>query len=304
MRVLKLALLVTLVALAGACSNQEAVSRSSTKASPTSTTTVATGTGESPPAAALIRCSRGGAINVSFDGMQLRGQSRLGPSYQIYVFYKGHSVLKFASSPGFPAPIKAPGTTGATCIAKMAHYQSPVVLLYTEAGACCGATLQVAYPTSHGRYATTEFNVPATHSLSVQFLSGSLAIVTGDPRFEFLFTTGYGSFTPIVVDRFEGGRLVDVSTQFPDLIVADASNLSRTTRKQWFRTDGGFALVGEQDAWLADECRLGKAPRAWKVVEQQVYDGRYRHWMAHYEGPSYLRSLKADLVRWGYCPSA
>ena len=301
MRVLKLACLVALVALAAACADQEA-SRPSTNVVLTSASMVATGSSKpSPPADALVWCSGTKTMNVSFAGMQIRYGHFSSKGFLLDVVYHGRSVFKSVSFLGFPAPISAPVTTGDTCIAKMAGYHAPVVLVYAVAGACCASFLQVVYPTSGERYVTTVFDVASEFDIRV--LGGSLALIVGDLRFDFLFTDGAGSITPVRVMRFEGGHLVDVSTKFPQVIAADASSLSQSTKQQWYRTDGVFGFIGELEAWVADECRLGKAPQAWRTAEQQVARGRYRHWMARNE-PHYIQQLKADLVRWGYCPSA
>jgi hypothetical protein len=231
------------------------------------------------------------------------GHFRSSRGFLLDVVYRGHSVFKRYSFRGFPTPIKAPDTTGDTCIAKMARYRAPVALVYAAPGTCCASFLQVVYPTSAHNYTTTVFNIPTTTPFNIQVLHRSLAIVAGDPRFEFLFTDGVGSNSPIRVERFENGHLVDVSTQFPKLIAANASALSHSRQTQWYRADGVFAFIGELEAWVADECRLGNGRQAWQAAQQQVSRGRYRRWMAQVE-PHFLPQLKADLVRWGYCPSA
>ena len=115
-RVLKLACLVALVALAGACSNQGPISQSSTNGVLTSTSTVATGSSKpSSPPDALIWCSGTKTMNVSFAGMQIHYGHFRSKGFLLDVVYHGRSVFKSGSFLGFPAPID-------TCIAKMAGY--------------------------------------------------------------------------------------------------------------------------------------------------------------------------------------
>jgi len=219
------------------------------------------------------------------------------------VVYDGATVVHTTDVPGFPATTSAPGTNGDLCVAKMAGYRTPVALVYTLAGACCGAVLVVAYPNPSGKYAVRDFVSSGVAPFRVDLLGRSLAIVGGDPRFSFLFTDGAGSASPVRVERLEDGRLVDVSRHFPQVLAADASRLTASTHSQAYQVDRVWAFIGELNAWVADECRLGKGSPAWKATQQAVDHGRYRHWMAKNE-PHYLSQLKADLVRWGYCPSA
>ena len=106
----------------------------------------------------------------------------------------------------------------------------------------------------------------------------------------------------MLVERLEAGRLVDVSMQFPAVIAADARSLTANTHTSWYKTDGVFAFIGELEAWVADECRLGNGAAAWGA-EQEIAHGAYRQWMASIE-PHYIAQLRADLVDWGYCSTA
>jgi hypothetical protein len=305
-RVLRVGCLAAVTALAAACTSSAAVKPATTLADPTSTTlAVATLLASPPPPNALISCSGRRYTALSFAGMRIDYEVTRSPLVDLKrfdVYYRGRSVFK-TSNIYFAEPIDAPGTTGYACIAKIGERGSPVALTDEFAGSEGLTGLQVVYPVSSGRSTIRTFYFPGALPFDIRILGGSLAVVGGDTRFSFLFTDGAGSNSPIVVDRFEGDQLVDVSTRFPQLIAADAARLVASTRQQWYLTDPGWAFVGVLESWVADECRLGKAPQAWPSAEQQVTHGRYRRFMAEYV-PGFIQQLKADLVRWRYCPAA
>jgi hypothetical protein len=175
-------------------------------------------------------------MNVSFAGMQIRYGHFRSKGFVLDVVYHGRSVFKSGSFLGLPAPID-------TCIAKMAGYNAPVALVYSITGVCCASFLQVVYPTSGERYVTTVFDVASEFDIRV--LGGSLALIVGDPRFDFLFTDGAGSITPVragsssrlgpgthvlwwggqPVQRAVGFRLGLVTVQRPSLAGPDGPEL-------------------------------------------------------------------------------
>jgi hypothetical protein len=239
---------------------------------------------------------------VSFDGLQVDWlNEQIGG--ELTARYDGHVVASTKSAIGFADTIKAPGTSGNLCIARVAGTSSPVVFDYAANGACCGSTLQALYRAGSGSFKVATFGIPITGAMELAVLGGAVAVVASDIRFDFLFTDGAGSATPVQVSRFVDGRLVDVSRQFPSLIAADAKELVASTHSSWFRADGVFAFIGELNAWVADECRLGNAATAWRTAENDVAHGQYRAWMAENE-PHYLEQLGSDLLQWEYCSSA
>jgi hypothetical protein len=284
-----------------------ATSTSSSTSTPgsTSTTSVTSTTVATAPANALIWCSGPKSAAVSFDGMHVDETLSDGPPPQSVkdtdVEYRGRTVLRTSSLVGPTASISAPGTSGDACIARMAGYPSPIALLSTATGIGPATTLELVYPNSDGKYVGERFGYYP--GFDIRILDGSLAIVTGDPRFSFLFTDGAGSDWPIQILKFEGGHMVDVSTQFPSMIAADAASILRSRTRPWYRADGVYAFIGTTEAWVADECRLGNISEAWQAAEQQVAHGPYSSSMAKLE-PNFIAELKADLVQWGYCPAA
>ena len=168
----------------------------------------------------LIRCSGPLSLShasVSFAGMLVDysgGPNSVGTAGNLSVLYQGHSVFHTSSLQGFPMSIAAPETAGQLCIAKMATYATPVALAYMVGGAGLGGYVKVVYPAAAGNYSATDLAADLTYRLSVQHLGGSLALLAPDPRFSYLFADGAGSVSPVLVERFQGGRLVDVSRQF------------------------------------------------------------------------------------------
>ena len=131
-------------------------------------------------------------------------------------------VIRTDSVVGFPVIITAPLDQGLICIAKMAGYTSPVVLYFVEFGASVGPELQALYPKASGRYSSASFEAINRINFEIRMLGGSPALVLGDPRFDCLFVACVGTFSPVLIERLTGGRLVNVSDQFPSIIRAYA----------------------------------------------------------------------------------
>lgn len=286
-RAIRIGCLLAVVALLAGCASPTASGRAATTS----------GAGLQPTAHALFRCSgTGGPLRqtVSFADMQIRYSAPLRHRALLDVAYDRHTVLHRTTGNGL-------GIVD-LCVAKMAGYRTPVGLVIVGAGACCSATLQVVYPKANGEYADRNFASSSLGQIRIELLGRSLAILEPDPRFAYLFTDGAGSASPVRVMRLRAGRLIDVSSHFPQIIAKDASRLTADTHGQAYRIDGVWAFIGELNAWVADECRLGQQASAWKAAKRAVHHGRYRRWLAEHE-PRYLSQLKADLVRWGYCPA-
>jgi len=276
---------------------------SSTGSSSTARTTTSAGI---PAVNGLISCSGPSSSDVSFDGMRVDETLSGGPLRLVKDFeveYRGKNVFRSGALGLIAGSIPAPGTSGNVCIAGMAGYRKPIALARVVGASLGGASeLDIVYPVSGDEYVGTEVGFPGVPTFDIRELGGSLAIVGGDRRFLFLFTDDAGSNSPIRVLRFEGGGLVDVSSQFPQLIAADAARLISSTRQPWYRADGVDAFIGVLEAWIADECRLGNAAQAWRSAERQVRYGTYHRQMA-VSLPNFIQQLRADLGRWGYCPS-
>lgn len=256
------------------------------------------------PLGFLVSCSgsaSGSHVSFSFDGLNVDWHwTTLGK----FVLHKhGRVVMRADSVVGFPVIITAPHTQGLICIAKMVGYTSPVVLYFVVSGASVGAELQALYPKATGRYSSASFQAINRISPEIRVLGGSPALVLGDPRFDCLFVACVGTFSPVLIEHLIGGRLVNVSDQFPSIIRAEAASLSAVTHQKWFKTDGVWTFIGELEAWVADECRIGRGNTAWLQAENEVEHGQFKTWMAQFE-PHFIEQLGADLKRWGYCSSA
>ncbi len=205
---------------------------------------------------------------------------------------------------GFSGPMLAPGTSGDLCIAEMRGEAAPVVLADMGGGASA-LWLNIAWRRPNGTWASRTFGMGVLRQVQLTILGGAVAILAPDIRFQ---TAGFAavafSASPIVVERFEHGDLVDVSRQFPELITENARKL----RASWFSNHGqyaGYEFAGLLPGWVADECRLGASSQAWATAEYQLYHGRYSHFFEGWVGAAYfLRLMRTDLTSWGYCPAS
>jgi hypothetical protein len=70
---------------------------------------------------------------------------------------------------------------------------------------------------------------------------GRLELVTGDDRFSYAFGCYACSAVPVLVQRYEQGRLVNVTRSFPRAIRADATRIWSGYRRA-VRKKGGYSI--------------------------------------------------------------
>lgn len=125
-------------------------------------------------------------------------------------------------------------------------------------------------------------------------------LVSADARFGYEFTAFAASAFPIQVWRFDRGRLVDVTRDFPSRIERDAEELWRLYRRFSGGRDDPRGVLA---AWVADQYLLGRGDQAWATLERLRARGAFgpRPDLAGWpQGKAYLRALRAFLVKLGY----
>jgi len=121
---------------------------------------------------------------------------------------------------------------------------------------------------------------------------GSLEFLTYDNRFSSKFVAGDGTLGPIKIWKFKDGQIVDVTTQFKDIVYSNATKLwqqydeLRHSRKK----DPSLQRV-LLAAYLGDKYTLGQAEEAWKLIKESY---RYR------DHKKYFELLKTFLDESGY----
>jgi hypothetical protein len=125
--------------------------------------------------------------------------------------------------------------------------------------------------------------------------NGRPEFVSEDDRFFAVF--GTMSSMPLQIWSYRHRRFTDVTGRDPRLIRRDAAHLWRLYRRH-IRT---ARLI--LPAWVADECRLGRARVAYRVLERERFHGALNRYPGVY-GPrdprNYIRVVKRLLRRTGY----
>lgn len=129
---------------------------------------------------------------------------------------------------------------------------------------------------------------------------GRPELQTADDSFGYLVTSWAASGEPVVLYRFEQGRLVDVTRAFPAVVQADAASYWHTARQQ-LTLEGG-EVRGVLAAWAADMANLGKAEEAFARLYELAAQGKLADadGLGTPAGAAYVKALRAHLARSGY----
>lgn len=131
--------------------------------------------------------------------------------------------------------------------------------------------------------------------------NGRLELLTSDDRFAYAFSAYVFSVLPVQVDRYDHGRIVDVTSQYPWLVRREAKQLWRLYLQT--RGEKDADVRGVLAAWLADEYRLGLVSEGWAKIEAAYHRGDLGAprvdtlWPA---GQKYLSALRSFLEKTGY----
>jgi hypothetical protein len=125
--------------------------------------------------------------------------------------------------------------------------------------------------------------------------NGRPEFVSKDDRFFAVF--GTMSSMPLQIWSYRHGSFNDATGRFPRLIRRDAAHIWRFYRRN---TRAARLIL---PAWVADECRLGRARVAYRMLERERLRGALNRHPGVY-GPrdprSYIRVVKRLLCRTGY----
>jgi hypothetical protein len=126
---------------------------------------------------------------------------------------------------------------------------------------------------------------------------GRLEFLTADDRFAYRFDAYAFSGLPLLIERFSGGRFVDVTDTFGALVTADATRWYRLYRES-IRSHTGLGALA---AWAADEERLGHEALVARVLARENRHGHLRSDGAPWKGGrAYITDLQRFLARTGY----
>ncbi len=173
-----------------------------------------------------------------------------------------------------------------------------LVDVYTGGAHCCFYTAILRYLDGTYRGKTVFWGDPG---YSLERLRGpGVELVSADDHFAYAFTSYAASALPIQIWRYERGKLVDVTSEFPALVRRDAAMWWRSYLAARRHKEDVRGLLA---AWLADEIRLGRGEAGWREVRAAFARGEVSPpqadplWPA---GRTYLDALHRFLIERGY----
>lgn len=133
---------------------------------------------------------------------------------------------------------------------------------------------------------------------------GRPEFLTADDTFGYLFTSWASSGEPLLVLRYERGKLADITRSFPRQVQADADRYWKAARQQL--KDPGGETRGLLSAWAASMANLGKAEEAFATLGALAKEGKLgdREQMGTAAGAKYVAALRAHLRKQGYLAEA
>lgn len=157
-----------------------------------------------------------------------------------------------------------------------------IVDIYTGGAHCCQNTAIVLStgPSSWAKPFNAQWG--GFYSLKDLGSNGVSEFIATDTRFDYAFTSHAGSAMPIVIKAVQGGKLVDVTTQYPAELQADTQMWRDAladavkeppTEEEWANRQVRRALLA---ALLADLLRLNAIDEAKAAVAASIARGDLR----------------------------
>jgi hypothetical protein len=141
---------------------------------------------------------------------------------------------------------------------------------YTGGAHCCYYSLIYRFDPNQHTYTPTQHNWGnGFYRLSDSNYDGVMEFEGQDDRFSGRFTSFSGSAQPMQIWRFQQGRMLDVTRQFPRLVEASATRnllLMQKTGQAQIEPKGAIA------AFLADKHSQNQGEEGWQLI-QQLYKG-------------------------------
>lgn len=126
-------------------------------------------------------------------------------------------------------------------------------------------------------------------------VAGQLAFVTADDRFAYRYAAYAGSLFPLLVQRYEEGRLVDITRD--KALRPRLKREARTYKRFYQRAHRNQAELEEAyasplAAYTADMCSLGDCRKGYALAARAVERGEV--------GALFVKRLERDMERLGY----
>ena len=170
-----------------------------------------------------------------------------------------------------------------------------IVDFYTGGAHCCVVTAFYRWDGSAYRRSVEYFGNYGYKLVDLNH-DGTPELSAYDERFAYAFGSYADSFSPPMISHWEGGKLVDVTKEFPAVVKANAKEafkLFTRTRRQHDPIAARAVLA----AWTADQCLLGLSMQGFARVQAAAKAGDLG---TQKEAARYVAQLRAFLRRGGY----
>lgn len=196
-------------------------------------------------------------------------------------------------------PTATPDQGYEICLARFAGQARPAVLLgfYSGGAHCCWTVRAYAVSaTAVGPPVDIDLGDPAA---TLRAEGDHSLLVTADDAFAYQFDSYAGSGMPIKVLEFTNGAFDDTTRSHLDLVRADAA-------RWWGVANDPPSLdgLGVLAPWVADECLLGQASRAFSTIDQLQAQGKLKGAGQGFDsstGATYPEALRTFLTKNHYC---
>jgi hypothetical protein len=141
-----------------------------------------------------------------------------------------------------------------------------LVDLFTGGTHCCTYSLIYRYDADQGRYVTTKHSWGNSfYQLADLNNDGVLEFQSRDDRFTNRFTSYAASANPLQIWRYEQGKLVDRTKDYPQAVEGSATMTLLAMQRVSSERQEAKGVVA---SYLADKHSQGRAEEGWQLVEK------------------------------------
>jgi hypothetical protein len=193
-----------------------------------------------------------------------------------------------------------PGEAYVFAVRLESSQEPDVVLLLPTGGTGGGTAAQVfAWNGRTRSYRRYEYDFDASVRLESLTGGGRYQLVSGDGRFECVFTACAGSGVPIKIEAFRAGRFSNVTRSYPSAIRRDGAMWLSAFKQNLKAKFGNGSLA----AWAADEEMLGQGRLVSSYLNQQLRAGHLSSPGPWPSGRRFITALMNLLRQDGYLPA-
>jgi hypothetical protein len=175
-----------------------------------------------------------------------------------------------------------------------------IVAGFTGGAHCC--VLAIVYRWNGAEYVVAEnnFRDPGYRLVDLD-RDGRFEFRSADARFAYLYGSFAESVFPVQIVRFDGGRFLEVTGEFPDTVDKDLRRVRREYRQR-ASSRRHLGVRSALAAYVADLYQLDRGRAAKRTLRSALRRGLLEpdRFTVGPDGRKFIRNLKRHLRRWGY----